>query len=124
QRVRMRREHGQLVIRDAEQIGGGGGGGANNLNDLADVLITSVANGDVLTYNGTASQWMNVPPAGGGTSYFAGLGIDISGTTISVKRKASGGLDADTNGLFILHPLNSGLSFRSVEHTSELQSQL
>ena len=37
----------------------GGGGGASALNDLTDVAITSVADGDLLRYNGTASEWQN-----------------------------------------------------------------
>lgn len=39
--------------------GGGGGGGSSNLTGLSDVNITSVADGDLLRYNGTASEWQN-----------------------------------------------------------------
>jgi hypothetical protein len=35
----------------------GGGGGASSLDELSDVAITSAANGQVLTYNGTS--WVN-----------------------------------------------------------------
>lgn len=43
-----------------------GGGGASSLPDLSDVTLTSPANTEVLTYNG--SQWVNAPaPSGGGS---------------------------------------------------------
>jgi DNA/RNA endonuclease YhcR with UshA esterase domain len=36
------------------------------LNDLTDVTISAAANGQVLTYNSTTSQWENQTPAAGG----------------------------------------------------------
>lgn len=36
-----------------------GGGGASSVNDLTDVTITSVVDGDLLRYNGTAAKWQN-----------------------------------------------------------------
>jgi hypothetical protein len=66
QRVRMRYEFGEYVIREAEQISGGGGsGGASNLDALTDVTLTTPANGNTLAYNSATSQWINVVPAGG-----------------------------------------------------------
>ena len=54
-----------------------------NLNDLTDVTVTAPVTGQVLKYNG--SQW--VPDTdltgGGGGSYTAGTGINISGTVIT-----------------------------------------
>jgi len=44
----------------------GGGGGA--LAALSDVVLSSVANGDVLTYNSGSSKWVNAAPSGGGGS--------------------------------------------------------
>jgi hypothetical protein len=38
---------------------GGSGGGASALADLTDVNIVSVADGDLLRYNGTAAEWQN-----------------------------------------------------------------
>lgn len=35
------------------------GGGASALNDLTDVSLLSVVDGDLLRYNGTASEWQN-----------------------------------------------------------------
>ena len=37
----------------------GGGGGASSLDDLTDVSIVSVSDGDMLIYNGTAGEWQN-----------------------------------------------------------------
>lgn len=38
----------------------------STLNDLTDVTISAPANGQVLTYNSTTSQWENQSPGGGG----------------------------------------------------------
>jgi hypothetical protein len=64
----------------------------------------------MLAYQASTSHWVNVAPPSGGASYFAGLGIDITGSTISTKRQAAGGISADTNGLYIVKPLDSGLN--------------
>jgi hypothetical protein len=40
--------------------------GATTLNGLTDVTITSVTNGQVLTYDSGTSQWINATPSGGG----------------------------------------------------------
>ena len=45
--------------------GGGGGGGASNLDALTDVTISGPANGQMLSYNSTSGQWVNVPPPSG-----------------------------------------------------------
>ena len=37
----------------------GGGGGSTTLAGLTDVTLSSPANGDVLTYNGSTSKWVN-----------------------------------------------------------------
>jgi hypothetical protein len=46
--------------------GGGGGGGSSTLAGDTDVLITSPANLDLLTYDTASSKWKNLPAAGGG----------------------------------------------------------
>jgi hypothetical protein len=43
-----------------------GGGGATTLDGLSDVTISAPANGQVLTYNSTTTQWENQTPGGGG----------------------------------------------------------
>ena len=49
--------------------GGAGGGGATNLNGLSDVNITSVSNGQILSYNNTSGQWENQTGVTGGLTY-------------------------------------------------------
>src|SRR5262245_58154207 len=88
-------------------------GGASALSELSDVQLTSLSDAQMLAYNLGLGKWVNVAPPTGGTSYFAGLGIDITGSTISTKRQAAGGIDADTNGLLIKRPLDSGLVLSS-----------
>ena len=65
QAIKMRRENGELVIREAAATAGGsgGGGGSDTLAGLSDVQLTSPASGNALQYNGT--KWVNVIPAGG-----------------------------------------------------------
>lgn len=51
-----------------------GGGGASSLNDLSDVTISSVANGDLLVYNSTNSRWENVTKSTALTDYALKVG--------------------------------------------------
>lgn len=64
----------QIVISGTP--GGGGGGGATTLAGLDDVTITSVANGQLLQYDG--SKWVNVAASSVGRIYSTGTGISIS----------------------------------------------
>lgn len=59
QRVKMRRENGQLLIREAEVLAAGGSGGVTQLVDLTDVGIVSPTTGDSLLWDGTAGLWVN-----------------------------------------------------------------
>ncbi len=43
------------------------------LNDLSDTSISSPADGEVLTYNGTSGKWENQPASGGGASQLSDL---------------------------------------------------
>ena len=65
QLVRMRRELGELVIREAAAVAGGNGsgGGSDTLAGLSDVAITSPTSGQSLVYNG--SKWANVTGGSG-----------------------------------------------------------
>lgn len=64
QQVRMRRELGELVIREAAAYAGGTGGGSDTLEGLSDVVFTGLTSGQTIQYNG--SNWINVAPPGGG----------------------------------------------------------
>lgn len=58
------------------------GSGASAINDLTDVTITSAANGQVLSYNGTA--WVNAAASTGGVSvYYDAVQLSDSTTPIT-----------------------------------------
>lgn len=50
------------------QTSTGGGGGASALNDLSDVKISSVSDGQVLKYDNATSKWVNANGSGGNIS--------------------------------------------------------
>ena len=57
------------------EVGGGGATGvATELSELGDVALSTLANGDVLRYNGSASVWTNDP---------INLGSDTSGNYVA-----------------------------------------
>lgn len=59
---------------------GGGGGGATTLAALTDTAITEPSNGQLLTYDGTASKWKNAAPA-----TVAAGSVTFDGTTSSMQ---------------------------------------
>ena len=61
------------------------------LNDLSDVTISSVSNGQVISYNSTSGEWENSTPASGGATDLDGL----SDVTIT---SAAGGNLLENNG--------------------------
>ena len=83
-----------------------GGGITNSLNDIGDVVITSVANEDVLAYDSTTSKWINQSADETGrvtassTTTFTNKTIDQDGTGNSITNianasiKASAAIDA------------------------------
>ena len=76
QAIKMRRELGQLVIREASLYAGASDGGAGGtLNGLTDVLLSGIADGQVLTYSTEIGQWRN-EAGGAGTGMIA---HDLSG---------------------------------------------
>lgn len=65
----------------------------DDLNDLSDVSLSSPTNGQVLKYNSTTQKFENQNESGGGGgSYTAGNGIDITNDVISTKQSVSGDL--------------------------------
>lgn len=45
---------------DTPNLKGGGSGGDSSMEDLTDVLLTDLANGQILKWDSTASKWVNV----------------------------------------------------------------
>jgi hypothetical protein len=66
-----------------------GGGITNSLNDIGDVVITSVANEDVLAYDTTTSKWINQSADETGritassTTTFTNKSIDLTDNTLT-----------------------------------------
>lgn len=58
--------HWSAVLVMDEISAGGGGGGSTTLAGLSDVFLSSIANGDVLTYDNTLNKWKNAAGGGGG----------------------------------------------------------
>lgn len=56
---------------------------------------TGATSGQVLTFNGSTAAWATPTGGGGGTTYSAGSGLSLSGTTFSI---ASGGVTASHLG--------------------------
>lgn len=57
-------------------------GGASALDELTDVDIESVTDGDIIKYNSTTQKWENSPESGGGASALADLSdIDLTSLT-------------------------------------------
>lgn len=59
---------------------GGGGGGASTLAALTDTSISSPSNGQILTYDSSASKWKNAAPA-----TVAAGSVTFDGTTSSME---------------------------------------
>lgn len=76
--------------------GGGGGGGASTLAGLSDVLLSSLANGDLLAYNGTTSLWNNTKTLSG--SYILSGSLTTNDGVSVINLTASGSINAyDSN---------------------------
>lgn len=77
-----------------------GGGITNALNDIGDVVITSVANEDVLAYDSTTSKWINQSADETGrvtassTTTFTNKTIDQDGTGNSITNIANASIKA------------------------------
>jgi hypothetical protein len=77
-------------------------GGSSTLDALTDVTIASVADGDVLVYNGTSSQWENTTVTGGldnvveDTTPQLGGNLDVNGQQI--VSVSNGNISIQPNG--------------------------
>lgn len=84
----------------------GGGGGSSSLAGLSDVNLTTPTDGQVLTYDGINSEWVNANPSGGGDNVswtqLQASGtkiaeIDINGTIQDVYAPSGGGGGSSVN---------------------------
>lgn len=115
QQVRIRREYGRNVIREAEQYSGTGGG-VDTFLELGDVVPTGWDDGDVPIWSaalGKLAPGVITGGGGGGPTYLAGNGITIFGSTISTKHKPNYGINADSSGLYMLLNATGGLLVNS-----------
>jgi len=58
-KVRVGQQPSIKVLTVGTSGGGGGGGGAGSLNQLSDVTISDLKNGEVLQYLTSAGRWIN-----------------------------------------------------------------
>jgi len=71
----------------------------NSINDLSDIDTTGVADGKILKYNGTSGKWEIGDDAD--TTYSAGTGLALSGTTFSLSHLGLENLtDPNANRLY------------------------
>jgi len=76
----------------------------NSISDLNDVSVTSPSSGQVLKYNGTA--WVN--DTDNDTTYSAGTGLNLSGTTFSLSHLGLESLtDPNANRLYYWNDTNN-----------------
>jgi hypothetical protein len=83
------------LFRGAGAGGGGGGGGASELSSLTDVSLSSLSNGDLLSYNGTTSVWNNTKILSGSYSISGSLTApSITGSLFGTASWASNAMTA------------------------------
>ena len=117
---------GQVLTWDSSLAGGNGDytwttpstGGTTTLAGLTDVVISSVNNGEVLTYNSATSSWVPQPVSGGGggaTTLDALTDVSTSGATTGQVLKYDGTSwapadDVDTDTQVDLTSVNSSIT--------------
>jgi hypothetical protein len=76
--------------------------GATTLNGLTDVTITSVTNGQVLTYDSGTSQWINATPSGGGglTHFTESVNTSAPNATVPVCSLTAANAATDVDWVF------------------------
>ncbi len=84
-----------------------GGGGSFVLNDATDVNTAGVADGNVLTYESTTSEWLPAAPSGG-SSYEAGPPTPATTTDLGTWVNQGTSTVSDGTGALILKPQIDG----------------
>jgi hypothetical protein len=82
---------------------GMGGGGGGSLASLTDVLISSPANGQVLTYNTGASKWENAAAGGGGAAQSIWTYPKISGAPTNFNPVNSQSMNFTANKVVFMY---------------------
>jgi hypothetical protein len=71
--------------------------GASEINELTDVTITAVSNGQVLTYNSTSNKWENQTPSSGGALFQIDYDYNIVGIKDNINTNFNTTLNFVTN---------------------------
>jgi hypothetical protein len=85
-----------LTITDAEgsydtpNLKGSGGGGSSTLSDLTDVVLTALADSDILVYDATTEKWVNSDVLSNKVDKVAGKGLSTNDFTDALKDKLDG----------------------------------
>jgi len=69
------------------------------ISQLSDVLISSLANNDILIYDGTDQRWENKAPADARTALGLGSGLSVTITTAKLTAGGANGSMTFTNGI-------------------------
>lgn len=75
---------------DTPNLKGGGSGGDSALADLTDVVLTALADSDILVYDATAEKWVNSNALSNKVDKVAGKGLSTNDFTDALKDKLDG----------------------------------
>jgi plastocyanin len=101
-------------------LSGGDGSAVQNLQDLSNVTISSVSDGQVLKYNASSAQWVNAADLTGA----GGSGISLSDLSVTVAAASGNGTLSynNTTGIFTFTPpsLGSFITLSSISATGDI----
>jgi hypothetical protein len=88
------------------------------LNDISDVTITGVSNGQVISYNSTSGEWENSTPSSGGATDLDGLS-DVTITSVTggdlLQNNGSGQFVNVGKSTIALSSFNDDLSYQPLD---------
>lgn len=73
-----------MLLNGVEYVGGRNTGGASALEDLTDVNVSSITDGQILKYDSTTSKWVNDDESGGTVT-----DVQVNGTTVVDSNKVA-----------------------------------
>jgi plastocyanin len=101
-------------------LSGGDGSAVQNLQDLSNVTISSVSDGQVLKYNASSAQWVNAADLTGA----GGSGISLSDLSVTVAAASGNGTLSynNTTGIFTFTPpsLGSFITLNSISASGDI----